>query len=414
MSYAHRAIHDADAHFMETPDWFHAFAEPEVRAKLPASLIGGVKPGESGLIAEFEARHRDPEYRSADEAELLLRKNWAATGSFLKEDRPRALDLLGFDSQLVFNTFVNGRLLMAERADDVDFAYGFARAHNRSMVDFCGVDGRLIGTGYVPLRDFARSRAAAREVIELGCGALLVPSGCPRGHSPSHVGLDPVWAQAQEAGLPVVFHVGGGLRLVDDKLLDPEYFENGGPHVPDFHGGDENFRSVDYMAIPTAPMQTLAALIFDGVLDRFPELRFGVIEQGASWVPSWMRFMDSAFDAFRKREERLQKLSLRPSEFVRRQVRATPYPAEDVGWIVRNAGPEVCLFSSDYPHVEGGRNPIKRFEESMTGLSEPEKQAFYYDNFVDLMGRGLPRPSARSRTNNGSSSATSKPSPQAS
>ena len=109
-------------------------------------------------------------------------------------------------------------------------------------------------------------------------------------------------------------------------------------------------------------------------------------------MPSWMRFIDSAFEAFRKNEERLQKLALRPSEYVRRQVRATPYPAEDVGWIVANAGDEVCLFSSDYPHVEGGRNPIKRFEESMGALSEPQKQRFYVDNFVDLMGRGLGAP----------------------
>jgi len=390
MPYAHRPMHDADAHFMETPGWFHAFADPEVREKLPRSLLGGVAPGETELIAHFEAKHRDPDYRAEDEAQLLLRKNWAATGSFLKADRPRAMDLLGFESQLVFNTFVNGRLLAAERGEDEDFAYGFARAHNRSMLDFCAVDRRLIATGYVPLRNFERSREIAREVIEMGCGALLVASGCPRAHSPSHLGLDPVWAQAQEARLPIVFHVGGGLRLADGKLLDPEYFENGLPPVPDFHGGDENFRSVDYMAIPTAPMQTLATLIFDGVLDRFPELRFGVIEQGASWVPSWMRLLDSAFDAFRKREERLQRLSMRPSEFVRRQIRATPYPAEDVGWIVANAGPEICLFSSDYPHVEGGRNPIKRFEASMTQLSEPEKQRFYVDNFVDLLGHGLP------------------------
>jgi predicted TIM-barrel fold metal-dependent hydrolase len=377
---------------METPDWFHAFADPDVRAKLPPTVVSSVKPGEDRLIEKFRAQHADPAYRAEDEAQLLLRKNWAATGSFIKEDRPRALDLLGFESQLVFNTFVNGRLLAAERGDDVDFAYGFARAHNRSMLDFCSVDPRLLATGYVPLRDFARAADMAGEVIEMGGRALLVASGCPRGHAPSHTGLDPVWARAEEAGLPVVFHVGGGHRLADGKLLDEDYFENGGPAVPDFHGGDENFRSVDYMAIPTAPMQTLATLIFDGVLDRFPRLRFGVIEQGASWVPSWMRFMDSAFDAFRRREERLQKLSLRPSEFVRRQVRVTPYPAEDVGWIIDNSGEEICLFSSDYPHVEGGRNPIKRFEESLGQTSEAQRQRFYFDNFVDLMGRGLPRP----------------------
>jgi predicted TIM-barrel fold metal-dependent hydrolase len=182
----------------------------------------------------------------------------------------------------------------------------------------------------------------------------------------------------------VVLHVGGG-----GELLDPMYFENGLPPVPDFHGGEENFRSIDYMAIPYPPMQTLATWILDGVLDRFPRLKIGVIEQGASWLPGWMRQLDSAFDAFRKNEERLQKLSLPPSDFVRRQVRVTPYPAEDVGWIVREAGPEVCLFSSDYPHVEGGRNPLRRFEASLADLPESAKQRFYCDNFVDLMGSAL-------------------------
>src|SRR5262249_53211670 len=158
--------------------------------------------------------------RAEDAEQILLRKNWAATGSFLKQDRPEALDLLGFESQLVFNTFVNQALLVAERGDDVDYAYGFARAPNRAMLDFFAVDRRLLATCYVPLRDFARSAALAREAIDAGARALLVPSGCPRGHAPSHPGLFPVWEQAVEAGLPIVFHVGGGLRAADDRLLD--------------------------------------------------------------------------------------------------------------------------------------------------------------------------------------------------
>jgi len=71
---------------------------------------------------------------------------------------------------------------------------------------------------------------------------------------------------------------------------------------------------------------------------------------------------------------------------VRRQIRFTPYPTEDVGWIIEQAGPEVCLFSSDYPHVEGGRRPVERFEASLTGLDAEVRQRFYCDNFLDLMG----------------------------
>ena len=92
------------------------------------------------------------------------------------------------------------------------------------------------------------------------------------------------------------------------------------------------------MGIPDPPAQTLATLIFDGVLERFPDLRIGVIEQGAIWVPSWLRQMESAFEAFHRHEERLQALSLRPTDYVHRQVRFTPYPTEDVGWIVAKGG----------------------------------------------------------------------------
>jgi predicted TIM-barrel fold metal-dependent hydrolase len=127
------------------------------------------------------------------------------------------------------------------------------------------------------------------------------------------------------------------------------------------------------------------------VLERFPDLRIGVIEQGAIWVPSWTRQMEAAFEAFARHEERLRALSLRPTEYVRRQIRFTPYPTEDVGWIIEQSGPEVCLFSSDYPHVEGGRRPIERFEASLGSASDEVRERFYRDNFVDLMGSAIDR-----------------------
>ncbi|MBV9411071.1 MAG: amidohydrolase family protein [Acidimicrobiia bacterium] len=376
-------MHDADAHIVEPPDWLIPFADPGVRPGLEAYYDKGWAAHRK-FLDDALAKHADPDYRAKDGDEIWLRKNYWATGSFLKEDRSEALDLLGFQSQLIFNSSHMHLLHEAEHGDDLDYAYGVARAHNRALVDFCSVDRRLLPVGYVPLVDFERSSVFACEALEMGCKALMIASACPKGHSPSHIGLDPVWAQAQEAGIPFVLHVGGG-----GQLLDPAYFEKGLPPVPDFHGGDGNFRSVDYMAIGYPPMQTLAVMIIDGVLDRFPELKVGAIELGASWVPGWMRNMDSAADAFRKNEERLQKLELKPSEYVRRQIRVTPYPHEDAGWIVENTADEICLFSSDYPHVEGGRNPLGRFARSLENVSDSAKQAFYHDNFVDLMGHAL-------------------------
>jgi len=394
MTYATgRVVHDADAHIMETPTWLRDHADPGLRDRIePLPLTSGNELRQTGdpaeqlrdLEATFERldeKHRSEAYRAVEEAEIMARKNFAATGSFIADDRPRALDLLGFSSQLVFNTFHNSRLHRWEHSGDLDLAYGTAVAHNRGMVEFCSVDDRLLATCYVPLVDFDRAAAAADDAIAMGAAALLVASGCPAGHSPSHRSLDPVWAKAQDAGIPVVFHVGG-----TGDLIDPDYFVNGLPIPPDFHGGEENFRSVDYMGIPGPPAQTIATMIFDGVLERFPTLRLGVIEQGAIWVPSWTRQMESAFDAFARHEDRLQALSLRPTEYVQRQIRFTPYPTEDVGWIIDQAGPDVCLFSSDYPHVEGGRRPIERFEASLGDRDESVRRRFYCDNFLDLMG----------------------------
>jgi uncharacterized protein len=392
-----RVLHDADAHIMETPNWLHHYADPEVRERLePLHYGGGSELAQTGDVAEqlrdveaaFErlaTRHASDDYRAAEAEEIMARKNFAATGSFVAADRPRALDLLGFSSQLVFNTFHNRRLRDWEHGDDLELAYGAARAHNRGMVDFCSADRRLLPTCYVPLADFGLAAAAAGEAIAMGAAALLVQSGCPAGHSPSHRGLDPVWAQIEEADLPVVFHVGG-----TGDLIDRSYFHNGLPIPPDFHGGEENFRSVDYMSIPFPPMQTLATMVFDGVFDRFPRLRIGVIEQGAVWTPSWMRQMESAFEAFHRHEERVRSLQMRPSDYVRRQMKFTPYPTEDVGWLVREAGAEVLMFSSDYPHVEGGRRPIERFERSLGDAADHVRQRFYCDNFVELMGAGMP------------------------
>ncbi len=388
-------VHDADAHIMEPPNWLRDHADPAVRDRIePLRYPGGNELQQSPELIEsrqdlgtafdrLAARHRSDEYRAVEADEIMLRKNFAATGSFLAEDRGRALDLLGFASQLVFNTFHNTRLRDWEHSGDTELAVGAARAHNRGMAEFCAADQRLLSTMYVPLADIERAPALAQEAIDNGAGAILIASSCPPGHSHSHVGLDPFWATVADAGVPVVFHVGG-----TGQLLDPNYFNNGLPVPPDFHGGEENFRSVDYMAIPVHPAQTLATMIFDGVLERFPHLRIGVIEQGAVWVPSWMRQMESAVEAFGRHEDRLRKLSLRPSEYVRRQIKFTPYPTEDVGWIIAQSGAETMLFSSDYPHVEGGRRPIERFERSIASCSDADRHAFYHDNFVELIGPG--------------------------
>jgi hypothetical protein len=179
-----RIVHDADAHIMEPPNWLRDHADPSIRDRIePLQYSGGNELRQTGdpdeqqhdLDTAFErirARHASPEYRATEDAEIMLRKNFAATGSFIAEDRGRALDLLGFSGQLVFNTFHNRRLRDWEHAGDTALAQGVARAHNRGMVEFCAADDRLLATCYVPLADLDAAAGMADEAIEMGAAAL--------------------------------------------------------------------------------------------------------------------------------------------------------------------------------------------------------------------------------------------------
>jgi predicted TIM-barrel fold metal-dependent hydrolase len=217
------------------------------------------------------------------------------------------------------------------------------------------------------------------EAIKLGCRTLWIPAEAAGEKSPTHPALDGVWARLQDANMPFMLHIGAGRLPVDGA------YNNNGLKTTDFLGGGENVRSKDFMLMHVSSELFLSAMVLDGTLERFPRLRGGCIEQGAMWVIPWLKRLDAAQDAFRRTEPSLA-LPMRASEYARRQLRFTPFPTEPLGWMIEQAGADLFLFSSDYPHIEGGRNPLKRFESSMQGIGETAKDRFYAQNFVDLMG----------------------------
>jgi predicted TIM-barrel fold metal-dependent hydrolase len=384
-------IHDADSHIVELPDCLDDFIDPKLKARYHEKRQNEIEFKErvspllgTGVYEKIAAKHDDAEFRAAGEEKLHTRKLHEALGAFRKEDRPRALDLQGYASQLIFTSLCL-RNFDFDLGNDMELCYGTARAHNRMMTDFCSVDRRLLPTAYIPIADMKMAADEAKIALDMGCKALMIPYIPPQTHSQAHIGLEPLWAIAQEACVPVVFHIAG------TELL-PGHKKTGRANAHDVvSGGDGSHNSLGLIAIPHPVMLTLSALIFDGVMDKFPKLKFGAIELGASWLPGWMHLMDSTVKAFGRHEERLRNLSALPSEIVRRQVRVTPYPSDDAGWIVANSGPEVCMYSSDYPHPEGGRNPLKHFRDSLdrANVDQKSRDGFFRDNFVDMMGEGL-------------------------
>jgi len=379
MTYAaHRVCYDADSHILETLDWVSKFADPSVRAKLPELKLGAAGNATHGFIAKAVARVADPERTALIDHDVIAGpKGWAAYGAFDIAERRKALDDLGFHGQLVFSTFSATQYLAS---DDPEVLYGGIRAHNRAMSAFCNQDSRLIAVGQVSLADPMRALEEVREGAEMGVGAFWIPASPGGERSPGHADFDPIWQFLSERRIPFVLHIGAGTRV-----LPKAYENNGRPRPTDLLGGGENLRVKDYMVLSFAPQMFLSAMVFDGVLERFPGLRGGVIELGAGWVPDFLRRLDLAHRAFRRSDPSVEGLALKPSDYIRRQMKFTPFPGEDVGRMIRDAGPELFLFSSDYPHPEGTTDPIGRFERTFEGLDEAAKTAFYSGNFQAMM-----------------------------
>jgi len=381
MSYAKgRLIRDADSHIMELPDFLVIHGDPS--EDLPRIHVDAPRL-QQGLEAAALRRAHAPEH-VADLVALgddLIAgpKGYLALGAFNAAERSRALDMLGFSEQLVFATFSAGHAFSEQRP--LAARYAIARAHNRAMAEFCASDPRLFGVALLPLDDVTESLAELSRIEALGLRAVWVPHRPCGGRSPGHTDLDAIWARLASQGIPFLLHVGGR-----PLQLDARWMNTGRPVPTDWLGGGENVRGKDMTALHHEAETFIGALVLDGVLERHPALRGGVVELGAGWVPSLLRRLDWIAEIWRKSEPELSALSMRPSEQIIDRLFFTPYPYEDVGDLIRSSDSRLYMFSSDYPHVEGGRNPLARFGGTLSGVDDAMCEHFYERNFARLFG----------------------------
>jgi predicted TIM-barrel fold metal-dependent hydrolase len=303
-------------------------------------------------------------------------KGFVAYGAQDAGDRLDAMDRMGVARQLVFPTLMYGAQM-----SDLPEAFAACSRYNDTILEWARAgQGRLRPACIINQNDVGLAVAEAERVIARGAHALLFPvSAPPAGRSPAHPDWDRLYAPMAEAGVPGLYHIGGQFGFFDPQwgdtpTLRPVAQEAGDPGEP--FGPVE--RVVGHVPVEVA----MTAKVLGGVFERHPRLRWGVIEFGAAWVPLWLEQMARSAHQFRGR----LSLSLSPAEYVRRQVRITPFYGEPVGELIQRTGaPEVFAFSTDYPHPEGGRDPIQRFHASVERLGERVVEQFFVHSGNDLL-----------------------------
>ena len=171
MTYAgDRLIYDADSHLMELPDFLTTHASADIIDSLPnlkESLTGQFNP--DAHVGKIGQSPENVKRLLSLGNNLTKGPKWHdALGAFNGKERGQALDLLGFQKQVIFSSFC-ARLIFGASNDDI--AYGAAAAHNRAMNAFCENDPRLIGVGMVPFQDPVRALMEIEQAIKLNLGA---------------------------------------------------------------------------------------------------------------------------------------------------------------------------------------------------------------------------------------------------
>lgn len=381
-----RIVHDADSHLIEGRGWLESYASDYVRANLDRGVFNLDMPELDPLMEAASKRlaGEDPELTQAMKSDLFAhpgkRNMWSAFGAVEKQERSEARRIMGIASQLIFPSVGAARF---SRSKDLDVLYGGCDALNRGMADFCADDSGLKSVGFLSLRDPERALASLDLALGLGINAIWIPSDAQEGRAPSHVAYDPLWARMQEAGVPVTLHIGSG------QNMPSVYMNTGVERILEGNLGNiETTKPKDMPVIHHSIERWITCMIYDGVLERFPKLKVGIIELGANWVPASLMNLDMGVSLLGKFDQGLKKLTLKPSEYFQRQIRVAPLHTENAGWILRNVGPDILMFNTDYPHPEGGKDPFGAYERSLDAVqaTSAELDRFYQTNYEDYLG----------------------------
>ncbi len=370
----------------------HMYIEPGPLGDLLRGL-----PDPGGFIMKFlktySGSEADKEARAHNREKLWETKGISALGALEPKARIEALDLMGIKSQFIFPNSFSAELRINSQA-----AFEACRRYNEYAYNWARQGGgfsRLRMVAQINTGTFEFAYEELQRVAKLGFRAITLPCAKPpAGVSPAHDLWDPFWALCQEANIAVTIHLGAGGLTASNVESDPMLPDRGWSDAPSLRvppanrtGGEEAV-SPYFLLVAHIPAETfLVSSVMGGLFERFPNLRFGMFEFGTDWIGPTVRRMD-AWAGFLTKVAGVH-YSMKPSEFVRRNVRTSPFFHEDFATTAEQYGlHEIFCVMTDYPHLEGGRDPFGSYMKTASKLGPKFAHDFFQENakwlFPDL------------------------------
>ena len=390
-------IVDVDGHIEEPPDLWENYLEERYKERairirtneegLEYLEVAGRRlqvdpPGVLGSLAGIDVE---------DRSQLLVPGKYTyleacPPGSYDPHERIKVMDQEGIDISFLYPTigimWEGAAGLDDDPAEGPALAAAYCRAYNNWILDFCKpYPDRLIPIAHISILDVESAVAEMRRTAKLGAKGFFIRPDLVNGRHLGHRDNDPIWAEAQDMGIPVAPHVVG-----HEKMPLAEYWESITPLFP--QGEDEErLQRSGYLFAQSYLMMSIhlafTMVMTAGVFERFPRLKYVVVEGGAGWVAHWLERMDSKIEmcgAF-------SPLKDKPSAYFQRQCWVSAEVEEKtLPAMVELLGEDRFFWASDYPHPDSRYGAVSELRKNISKLPESARRKILGENAARVYG----------------------------
>ncbi|HEV3111015.1 MAG TPA: amidohydrolase family protein [Candidatus Binataceae bacterium] len=354
---------DADGHILEPPDLWERYLEPKFKDR--AMRIGKDERGleyleidrkhskliTGGTLGILGGAYQDCADLSVPGKYTYWEIAQRTPGGIDPHARIREMDEQGIDVAVLYGTI---SLAWEEECTDPELSAAYCRAYNNYAFDYCSAHpDRLIPIAQVSLRDVELAVQEVKRVKGKAKGLFYTPFPVT-GRSVGDRYYDPFWAAAEEAELPVAVHV--------------QVFKS-------FHGHTLHESRAIWLYMMQLPGETqlsLNCMFQDGVLERFPKLKYVVLEIGCGWLPHWMERGEEKFKTFGFGSPQMSK---NPGELFRERCWiSTEVDETTIAAVLEKIGARRILWATDSPHIDAAPNPLPELREHIAQLSEQDQE----------------------------------------